>query len=206
MWMVPQRIEEQDVEVLQLSQRLFRHAAEIGEIRGRTEAIAFDGNVAMMHRQRSERGAEQIPAGHSQAVSRLARVRRICNPRRRCSGKRCASTRAVVSLANSGILSAAGNTRKAERPDIVEPENVVSVAVSVEHGVDLPDALADGLLAEIRRGVDEYGVSVPLHHDRRSRAAVVRVGDVHTRQSQPIVGTPIEVPLPSTVSVAFIRP
>ena len=30
--------------------------------------------------------------------------------------------------------------------------------------------------------------------------------EVQTRQSQPMVGTPIEVPLPSTVSVAFIRP
>ena len=29
--------------------------------------------------------------------------------------------------------------------------------------------------------------------------------DVQTAQSQPIVGTPIDVPLPSTVSVAFIR-
>jgi hypothetical protein len=28
----------------------------------------------------------------------------------------------------------------------------------------------------------------------------------HTAQSQPIVGTPMEVPLPSTVSVAFIVP
>src|SRR2546430_5449041 len=30
--------------------------------------------------------------------------------------------------------------------------------------------------------------------------------ELQTTQSQPIVGTPIEVPLPSTVSVAFILP
>src|SRR5579863_1194451 len=35
---------------------------------------------------------------------------------------------------------------------------------------------------------------------RRSRGSL----EWHTAQSQPIVGTPIEVPLPSTVSVAFI--
>src|SRR5271157_1445915 len=72
-------------------------------------------------------------------------------------------------------LSASGCTREAERPDVVQPENVIGVAVRVEYGVDLPDALTDGLLAEVRRGVNEDGVSVPLHHHRGTRAAIVRV-------------------------------
>src|SRR3569833_152823 len=39
-------------------------------------------------------------------------------------------------------------------------------------------------------------------HDRLSCGSV----EWHTAQSQPIVGTPIDVPLPSTVSLAFIEP
>ena len=46
----------------------------------------------------------------------------------------------------------------------------------------------------------------PLHSiitDGRVRRSCGSV-DLHTSQVQPIVGTPIEVPLPRTVSVAFI--
>src|SRR5208282_5779792 len=60
MRMVPERIKEQDVEALQLGQRLLRNAAEISEISSRTEAIALDGSVAVMHRQRSKRGPEEV--------------------------------------------------------------------------------------------------------------------------------------------------
>ena len=53
---------------------------------------------------------------------------------------------------------------------------MIGVAVGVKHGVNFANAFADGLLAEVGRGVDEDGVPVPLHHDRRARAPIVRIG------------------------------
>ncbi len=74
-----------------------------------------------------------------------------------------------------GDFSTAGHAGEAERPHIVESENVIGVAVGIKHGVNFANAFADGLLAEVGRGVDENGVPIPLHHDRRSRAPIVRI-------------------------------
>src|SRR6516164_3817539 len=66
----------------------------------------------------------------------------------------------------------------AERAKVVDAEDVVGVGVSVEHGVDLADALADGLLAEVGRSVDKDHLSTEFEEDGRAGAAVVRVGRV----------------------------
>ena len=128
-----------------------------------------------MHRQRSERRAEQVhrPIDRPQLDLRQAAILVI---RVEDVAENAAQSlrRGVAGVQRN--LSAAGDARKAERPHVVEPENVVGVAVGVKHRVDLANALADGLLAKVGRGVDEHGVPVPLHHDRGPRAAVMRIG------------------------------
>ena len=64
---------------------------------------------------------------------------------------------------------------KAEGTEIVEAEDVVGVAVGVEHGVDAADALAQGLGVEVRAGVDEDGVLVVGEADGRAGAPVARI-------------------------------
>src|SRR5271166_4678889 len=174
MWMATQRIQKQNVKVLQLSKRLFRHAAEISEIGRRTEAIAFDGRIAMMHHQRSKRRPKQLqrPIHRAYLNLREAAVFVICLED---VAKDTAQHLRGCVAGEERDLAASRGAREAERPNIVQPENVVSVTVRVEYRVDLPDALANGLLAEVRRGVDEHRVTVPLHHHRRTRAALVRV-------------------------------
>ena len=71
---------------------------------------------------------------------------------------------------------------EAERAKIVEAEDVVGVGVGVEDSVDVADAEAQRLLAEVRAGVDEDamrrgGVAVlPFDGDRGAKALVAWIG------------------------------
>src|SRR5208283_2242676 len=175
MGMATQRIQKQDVKVLQLGERLFRHAAEVGEIGHRTEAIAFDGCIAVIYQQRSERRPKQ-PQWPIQGSYLNLREAAVFVVRLEDVAKDAAQHLRRRFAGEERDLAASRSTRKAERTDVVQPENVVGVAVRVKYRVNLPDALADRLLAEIRRSVDEHRVVAPLHHHRRARAAIVRVG------------------------------
>src|ERR1019366_6529937 len=70
-------------------------------------------------------------------------------------------------------LAATGDAREAELPHVVESQNVIGMAVGVKHGVNFTNAFTESLLAEVGRGVDENGIPIPLHHDRRARAPVM---------------------------------
>src|SRR3954452_23473496 len=64
---------------------------------------------------------------------------------------------------------------KAQRTEIIEPENVIGMCVGVEDRVDARDALANGLRVEVGRGVYENDAAVISDHHRWSRAPVVRM-------------------------------
>src|SRR5208337_5106948 len=122
------------------------------EIRGGTKAIRFDGNVAVKNRQRRERRAEQF----ERPIHRLdlnLRESAVFVISLEDVAEDAAQRLRGCSAGKQRNLATASDARKAERPHIIEAENVVGVAVRVEHGVNLPDALADRLFAEIRRGV-----------------------------------------------------
>src|SRR5262249_47512493 len=152
MRMMAQRVKKQDVKVLQLRERFLRNAAEIGKVRSRAKAIRLDERVTVKHGQRRESCAEQVQRTaygmdldlRQSAVFVIA-VEDVAED---------AAQHALGSLA--GIqrnLAAAGDARKAERPDVVEAEDVVGMAVRVEYRVNPANALADCLLAKIRSGV-----------------------------------------------------
>jgi hypothetical protein len=67
--------------------------------------------------------------------------------------------------------------------------------VGVEHGIKLGDLFAQRLFTKVRRGVDQDMAGIVVR---------ITVAERQTAQSQPIVGTPIDVPLPNTVRVACI--
>ena len=108
-----------------------------------------------------------------------------------------------------GVDGEVGAVVEGEGAQVVEAHDVVGVAVGVEDGVDAADIFAEGLGVEVGAGVDEDGVVVVGEADGGAGAPVARisVGDmaeVQTAQSQPSVGTPMEVPLPRKVRVACI--
>ena len=73
------------------------------------------------------------------------------------------------------------------------------MAVREEDRVDAADVGAQRLRAQIGPGIDEHAapaVSTKIDGRRRlSRGSVER----HTAQSQPIIGTPCDVPVPRNV-------
>jgi len=48
---------------------------------------------------------------------------------------------------------------KVQRSNIVEAEDVISVAMCHQHGVEVFQAMTQGLLAKISRGVNNYGLA-----------------------------------------------
>ena len=76
---------------------------------------------------------------------------------------------------------------KAQRTQIVEAEDVVGVRMGVEDGVDVADAEAQRLLAEVRAGVDKDtmrsrrlvsipGLGLPFDGDGRPETLIARIG------------------------------
>jgi len=65
--------------------------------------------------------------------------------------------------------------QEAQRTQVVDAEDMVGVGVCIEHGIQVANVLANRLLAEIRRRIDENGMSVVFHQHRRPGAAVMRV-------------------------------
>ena len=60
--------------------------------------------------------------------------------------------------------------------DVVEAEDVVGVAVGEEDGVEFGDAGAEGLVAEVGRGIDDDIAVVVAQPDGGAEAVVTRVG------------------------------
>ena len=72
---------------------------------------------------------------------------------------------------------------KAQRPQIVNAQNVIGVSMGVENGVNLANFLANRLLAEIGTGVDENKLAAVLEDNRRTSAAVASIGRAADRAS-----------------------
>src|SRR5207302_2652985 len=64
---------------------------------------------------------------------------------------------------------------EAQRTNIIKPQHVVGVGVSIEDGIQPLHPFANGLLAKIRRGIDEHASLCILEHDRGPGAAVAGI-------------------------------
>ena len=93
---------------------------------------------------------------------------------------------------------------KVQRADVVETKNVIGVTVSDQNSVEMLQSEAQRLLAKVGRRIDENGrpaCSMMIETLRRlSRGS----SEMQVSHSQPIDGTPVEVPVPKKVS--FISP
>ena len=79
----------------------------------------------------------------------------------------------------SGVDRYSLSTPVIERPDVIEAHDVVSVRVGVEDGVQGFEPRPEGLLPEIRRGVDQhvpFRLALPkMNHDGRAQSLVTRI-------------------------------
>lgn len=124
--MMPQSVKKQDVETLQLLQRLFRHAAEVGKVGRAAEAISFNGHIAVYDGQRLEGRAEKLDRPVHRPQLNLRQSSEFVVSRENVA-KDIAQNFCRIVTGEQRNLLAAGDTGKAERPDIIKPENVVGM-------------------------------------------------------------------------------
>src|ERR1700690_411918 len=170
MWRVPQRIQKQDVEILQFRQRSLGDTAVIRQIRSAAKAEAINLSIAVDHRDWLKACPEQLDRSLKRFEFDLSQ-----------------STELVVCVENVAERAAdeisrfrpriqrelVGFVPKAERAQIIQAQDVIGVTVSVEDGVQFANVLADGLLTEVRRSIDEHSHATILHQHGGSGTAVV---------------------------------
>ncbi len=64
---------------------------------------------------------------------------------------------------------------KAQRPHVVQSQNVIGMGMRIENRVQPRDLLPYRLLAEVWRRINEDAMSVIFHHHRRPGTTVVRI-------------------------------
>src|SRR5262249_15694091 len=168
---VPQRVEKKDVETAQLLHGLRRNLTEVGEGSRRSEAKAVDFRVTVddFHRlkPRSEQVQRAVDPLHLYAGDAPVLVRSVKN----VTEDSLHGFRSRVKGVQRDLLLAA----ETKRTHVVETQDVVGVSMGINDGVDVRNVLADGLLAKVRRGVNDYTAAAVLQHDRGASAAVTRI-------------------------------
>ena len=168
-------VEDEDVQASEERKALCGDVAEIGEVGGRAEAVSGDGLAAVGDGNALEAGTEEgdlRAGGRGQAVEGDAGACWVA----------ILSAEGVVENAldgsGCGVVGVEGKIAgrvEAEGAEVVHAEDVVSVPVGVEDGVDAADALADSLGVEVGAGVDDDVVGVPRDEYGGAGAAVAGV-------------------------------
>ena len=57
------------------------------------------------------------------------------------------------------VLKDNGTVAKIQRPNIVEPKDVIGVTMRHHHRVKVLESVTQGLLAKVRRSIDDYGLA-----------------------------------------------
>ena len=177
---MPQRVQEHNLHAFQHPHGFLWHRAEIRQIGKIANAVADNLGFAVDHRHRNHlqiqqwEWSEDLVQFHlRKAAVLVVVVEDVLEDRTYHVGR--------LSPGVERQTPAAGHAGIGQRPQIVESQNVVGMAVGVQHGVQPRDPLPYGLFAEVRSAVDEDAMAVPFDHHRRPGAAVVRVGGVADR-------------------------
>ena len=172
--LAPQRVEHKDVEPFEQRKALRWDVAHIREVCGGAEAVAGDGVAAMRDGHADKLCTEQVNRRTGSGIETM---------------NLDAGARGVTVDLAEGVLEDAFDdlSRKviriecdtfgfaeAQGAQVIHAEDVVGVAVRIEHSIDAVDAFSDGLSMEVRAGVDQDVVSAVIDHDRRSCAAIGR--------------------------------
>ena len=153
-------VEDEDVEVFEEWQAYGGDVARVSEVGHRADAIARDGLLAVGDGNALEGGAEErdgCAAVSGDAVHDDAGAGGVAV---------CLAEGVFEDALDDfcgGVVSEerkAFGEAEAERTKVVHAEDVVGVAMCVEHGIDGHDAFADGLRVEVGAGVDQDIVAV----------------------------------------------
>ena len=174
--LVTEGVEDEDVEVLEERDALGRDIGHVGEVGGGAEAVAGDGVAAVGDGDVLEGHAEECCRGTGGGVDAV-------DDDAGGGGVAVYLAEGVLEDAlddfGGGVVGEEGQAvglAEGEGAEGVHAEDVVGVAVGVQDGVDVIDALADGLGVEVGAGVDDDRVAVEVDAEGGAGAAVGGVG------------------------------
>src|SRR5207302_8494661 len=147
-----------------------RNGTEVCEICGASKSERGDLSITVQHLQRLEPGAEKFE-GSIQPVQGYLRTRGVGRFGIEDVGKHPFDDLRSLLI---GVERKFPLALEGERTKVVEAEDMIGMAVSVENGVDAPDILSQGLRAEIWRRIDEHEMHVVSDQDRGPSAPSAR--------------------------------
>src|SRR2546430_15879371 len=65
---------------------------------------------------------------------------------------------------------------KVERPNVVEPKDVIGMTVRDQHCVEMLQSVTQSLLAKVSRGIDDHRFPCMFYQYRDAQALIPRVG------------------------------
>ena len=183
MGLVAQGVEDEDVEILQERKAFGWDVTHVGQVGRAAESIAGDLLSSVGHGDAAEAGAEELHAGAGSGVEAMEldacaggvavfRAEGVLEDALKVIRGLVVGVDGEITGCGAGHIA---RDAKAEGAEVVETEDVVSVAMSVEDGIDLANALAESLRMEVRPGVDEDSVAFETQADGRPGAAVAPV-------------------------------
>src|SRR6478672_1519368 len=161
MRLMSQSVQKQNIQVLQVRERLLRNVAEISQVSCGAKAVSIDLGIAMNHRHRLKAGAKQL----HRTVDGLEF--HLSNAAEFVVGIENVSEHASQELSRLGprVKRDLGRAMKAEWPEVINSEDVVGMSVRVKHRVHVLDLRPDRLLAKVGCGIDQYDPPFVLQHD-----------------------------------------
>ena len=151
---IPEGDSPENIKIGKQGDAFLRDVADVGEICGGPETVAGDGLQTVLHGYPLKARSEQLYRG----------IGRVWNPVQdhACAGRIPVdiAERVVEHSLNSGcggIISVQRNRFRVvegQRPQVVHSENVVRVAVRIQHGIDTHESFADGLRVKVRARID----------------------------------------------------
>src|SRR5579863_9950384 len=171
MRLVAQGVENQHVQSFEQGNRRVRDGAEIGDVGRLAETEAENRQVAVQDGKRRPATAKEIERPVDDVRIELGdpsvRIRLVENV---LEDTPDVLHRRAVSV-NGNRLALA----KVEDANVIQTQQVIGVGVRKNDGVEPRHALAQRLLAEVGRRVDDHGSPVELEQHRRPGSLVVRV-------------------------------
>ncbi len=168
---VAEGVENEVVEIFQQSGGGRGQGTEIGEVGGAAETKTEDFEIAVAQRHRDDWHAKKFERAvddvEGDARNRAER-RRFIEDVRKCAAEDLEGLCGTV----HGDCALLADVKGA---NVVEPEDVIGVAVGEEDGVEAIETDAQGLLAKVGRGVDDYVLLVSRKEQRRTETIIAGI-------------------------------
>jgi len=174
MFGVLQRIEHQDIKIMQQAEGFFGNAAHIGAIGKISDAKTQDGHVAVKKGNRLPCHSTDLEWTLDETVDQM-------RPEHLLFGRRRGEC--VAETSREGLLRLligpdveGGFGKGVESPEIIEPHDVIGMPVGDDDSVNAIDVIGDALQAQFGRDIDEDAKAVVGDRNGGTSTLVARVG------------------------------